>query len=401
MTPSKDNAISVQQPISPFLVALMAISAGITVANIYYNQPILKAIATDLHTTEAQAGIISMMSQVGYGLGLFFITPLGDKINKKRLIISLQLLLIISLFLITFTSSIQQVWMLSMFIGMFSVSVQVIMPMAAGLDSRNRGKTVGTIFTGLLIGILAARVFSGTIAEWFGWRQVYLFSGIAVTAVSILLKTYLPNIETSFQGSYFELLGSALKQFGKFRLLRRLSIIGILQFGLFCSFWTTLTFHLSGSPFYFGSDTIGLFGLVAIAGALLAPIIGKRADKGKSVRVRFLAVGLLIVSILLMLFFQQSIPALVLGVLLLDIGAQGLQVTNVALIYTLGDESLHSRINTVYMTSFFIGGALGTSVGILCWQFGGWTWVTAQMLISALLIVMLLLKEKHVAQLHK
>jgi predicted MFS family arabinose efflux permease len=282
-----------------------------------------------------------------------------------------------------------------MFIGMFSVSVQVIMPMAAGLDSENRGKTVGTIFTGLLIGILAARVFSGSIAEWFGWRNVYLFSGIAVTAVSILLKIYLPNVETAFNGSYIELLGSALKQFKQFRLLRRLSTIGVLQFGLFCSFWTTLTFHLSGNPFNFKSDTIGLFGLVAIAGALLAPIIGKGADKGKSVRVRFLAVGLLIISILLMLFFQYSLPALVLGVLLLDIGAQGLQVTNVALIYTLGDESLHSRINTVYMTSFFIGGALGTSVGILCWQFGGWTWVTGQMLISALLIALLLTKEKY------
>ncbi len=395
MTPPKNNAISVHQPISPLLVLLMAVSAGITVANIYYNQPILKDIATEFKATEAQAGIISMLSQVGYGLGLFFITPLGDKINKKKLIVSLQLLLIISLFLITFTSSILQVWILSMFIGMFSVSVQVIMPMAAGLDSENRGKTVGTIFTGLLIGILAARVFSGSIAEWFGWRNVYLFSGIAVTAVSILLKIYLPNVETAFNGSYIELLGSALKQFKQFRLLRRLSTIGVLQFGLFCSFWTTLTFHLSGNPFNFKSDTIGLFGLVAIAGALLAPIIGKGADKGKSVRVRFLAVGLLIISILLMLFFQYSLPALVLGVLLLDIGAQGLQVTNVALIYTLGDESLHSRINTVYMTSFFIGGALGTSVGILCWQFGGWTWVTGQMLISALLIALLLTKEKY------
>jgi predicted MFS family arabinose efflux permease len=397
--PSKDNTIPLPQSISPFLVALMAVSSGITVANIYYNQPILKAIATDVHATESQAGIISMMSQVGYGLGLFFITPLGDKISKKNLIIGLQLLLIISLFLIPLTSSVLQIWILSLLIGMFSVSVQVILPMAAGLDSRNRGKTVGTIFTGLLIGILAARVFSGTIAEWFGWRQVFLFSGVAVTIVSILLKVYLPRVETSFQGNYFELLASALKQLGRFRLLRRLSIIGILQFGLFCSFWTTLTFHLSGSPFHFGSDIIGLFGLVAIAGALLAPVMGKKADKGKSARVRFMAVGLLILSILLMMFFQQSIPALVLGVLLLDIGAQALQVTNVALIYTLGDESLHSRINTVYMTSFFIGGALGTFVGILCWRFGGWTWVTGQMLISALLIAGLLLKERRLTQL--
>ncbi len=184
----------------------------------------------------------------------------------------------------------------------------------------------------------------------------------------------------------------------RFPLLRRLSVIGMLQFGLFCSFWTTFTFHLSESPFYFQSDVIGLFGLVAIAGALLAPAIGKRADKGESNRVRFMAAGLIIISILMMLIFRSSVIALVIAVLLLDLGAQALQVTNVALIYTL-DESSHSRINTIYMTSFFIGGALGTFIGVLCWKFGGWTWVTGQMLIFALLIIVFLIKEKRQPQL--
>lgn len=381
------------QSISRFLVMLMAVSAGITVANIYYNQPILKEIATDLNTTEAQAGIISMMAQIGYGLGLFFITPLGDKVNKKKLILILQALLVVSLLMVTFTSSIVQFWILSLLIGLFSVSVQVIIPMAAGLDKTNRGKTVGTIFTGLLIGILAARVLSGSIAEWFHWRDVYLFSAIAVTIISILLKKYLPNIETVFEGSYTKLLGSALQQLSRFPKLRRLSIIGMLQFGLFSSFWTTLTFHLSGSPFNYSSDIIGLFGLVAIVGALMAPIVGKKADHGESNSVRFVALGLIIMSILLMLLFQSSVIVLVLGVLLLDLGAQSIQVTNAALIYTL-DESSHSRINTIYMTSFFIGGALGTSIGVVCWEYGGWTWVTGQMLLSALLIIVFLMREK-------
>ncbi|MDP4239335.1 MAG: MFS transporter [Bacteroidota bacterium] len=392
-----ENKTTQVKPLSSFLVTLMAVSAGVAVANIYYNQPILKNIAAEFKATETQAGIISMLSQIGYGLGLFFITPLGDKLKKKNLIIGLQVMLFIALLLVTFTSSIVQVWILSVFISLFSVSVQVIIPMAAGMDSRNRGKTVGTIFTGVLIGILAARVFSGTIAEWFGWRNVYLFSAIAVAGVTVLLKIYLPPAESAFDGSYFQLLNSALKQFGRFPQLRRLSVIGMLQFGLFCSFWTTLTFHLSGSPFHFKSDIIGLFGLVAIAGALLAPLIGKKADKGESNRVRFMAIGLIIISVLMMLIFQSSVIALATAVLLLDIGAQALQVTNVALIYTL-DESSHSRINTVYMTSFFIGGALGTFIGVLCWEFGGWTWVTGQMLISALLIVVLLIKEKRQTQ---
>lgn len=386
-----DNTPS--KPVSRFLIGLMAVSAGITVANIYYNQPILKEIAADLGSTDSQAGMVSMLSQVGYGLGLFFLTPLGDKINKKKLIISLQLLLIAALLLVTFTHNIFQLWALSLLISMFSVSVQVIMPMAAGLDAANRGKNVGTIFTGVLIGILAARVFSGSIAEWFGWRFVYLISAGAVAVATIFLKIKLPNVKTQFDGSYLKLLGSAIQQIKRFSLLREVSVVGMLQFGLFCAFWTTLTFHLSGEPFNFSSDIIGLFGLVAIAGAFLAPVIGKRADRGGTKKVRFIALALIVVSILLMIFLPVSIPALVLAVFLLDVGAQAIQVTNVAMIYTL-DESSHSRINTIYMTSFFTGGALGTLIGIFCWKYGGWLGVNLQMLLFAVAISILLLKEK-------
>lgn len=393
MTEEDKTKTPASKPVPRFLIGLMAVSAGIAVANIYYNQPILKEISKDLASTETQAGLVSMLSQIGYGLGLFFLTPLGDKVDKKKLILTLQGLLIVALLLVTLTRSIFQLWALSLMISMFSVSVQVIMPMAAGLDSQNRGRNVGTIFTGVLIGILAARVFSGTIAEWLGWRFVYLISAIAVATTTVLLKLKLPSVKTPFTGNYLKLLGSALQQIRRFPLLRRVSVIGMLQFGLFCSFWTTLTFHLSGVPFNFSSDIIGLFGLVAIAGALLAPVFGKGMDRGESKRVRLMAVAMIIVSIFLMLFWPQSVLILVLAVLLLDVGAQAIQVTNVAMIYTL-DESSHSRINTIYMTSFFTGGALGTLVGIFCWKFGGWTWVNLQMLLSAVLILGLLINEK-------
>ncbi|MEL7586265.1 MAG: MFS transporter [Prolixibacteraceae bacterium] len=381
------------RPVSGMLVGLMAVSAGVSVANIYYNQPILNEIAAEFGSTEAQAGMISMLSQVGYGLGLFFLTPLGDKVNKKSLIVNLQFLLALVLVLIVFTKSMTQLWVLSVLIGMLSVSVQVIMPMAAGLDPKNRGRIVGTIFTGLLIGVLAARVFSGSIAAWFGWRYVFLLSAIAVTLITILLKVNLPDVKTPFSGTYIRLLGSAIEQVKRFPVLRHVSAIGMLQFGLFCSFWTTLTFHLSGSPFHFQSSTIGLFGLVAIAGALLAPLFGKKADQGGSKRIRLTGIGMTIAGILLMLVFPVSVVALVLTVLLLDIAAQAIQVTNVAKIYML-DESFHSRINTIYMTSFFAGGALGTLTGVLCWHYGGWTWVNIQMLILSLAILALLMREK-------
>lgn len=390
----QSNAL-LSQGIQTSLVYLMAISAGISVANIYYNQPILMDIAKEFNTTETKAGFISMLSQIGYGLGLFFITPLGDKMDKKKLIILLQGLLLVALGFIFFSTSILQLWLLSVLVSLFSVSVQVIMPMAASMSSVNRGKNVGTIFTGVLIGILAARVFSGTIADLLGWRYVYLISAVAVGLSTLLLSFYLPKTTSTFSGNYPQLLGSAVRQFGKFRLLRRLSFIGILQFGLFCSFWTTLTFHLSSEPFHFQSSTIGLFGIIAIAGALVAPYMGKKADKGNVIKVRFMAISLTISSILIMLLFQNSVAAMVVGILLLDIGAQSLQVTNTALLYTL-DESVHSRINTIYMTLFFIGGALGTFVGIMMWEWGGWNFVMLQMLLFAVGVVFLLFKERKV-----
>ncbi|MFT3740617.1 MAG: MFS transporter [Breznakibacter sp.] len=380
-------------PISRFHTLLMATTAGIAVANIYYNQPILKEISSTFGTTESKAGYISMLSQIGYGIGLFFITPLGDKANKKDLVVILQSLLIATLLFIFFAGTISQMWLLSVFTGIFSVSVQVIMPMAAGLDSENRGKNVGTIFTGILVGILAARVFSGSIAEWLGWRYVYMFSAMALLVVTLLLQIYLPSVPNTFKGSYPQLLASALKQIRRFSLLRTTSAIGALQFGLFSSFWTTLTFHLSGTPFNFSTDHIGLFGLVAIAGALLAPVMGKMTDKGQTAHIRRLAMGLVIGSIVMMMWFPASVVGLVLSVFLLDLGVQAMQVTNVALIYSL-DPTSHSRINTIFMTSVFTGGALGTYLGIVCWQHWGWYGVTCHMLASSLLILALLAQEK-------
>ncbi|MDD3080259.1 MAG: MFS transporter [Paludibacter sp.] len=387
------SSTSYNRDVSSALILLMAVSAGISVANIYYNQPILSDIAREFHTTETHAGLISMLSQIGYGLGLFFLTPLGDKFDKKHLIITLQTLLLISLGFIFFSTSIVQLWVLSIFISLFSVSVQVIMPMAAGFSAVNRGKNVGAIFTGMLIGILSARVFSGVIADLWGWRYVYFISAVAVGMSTLLLTIYLPGTKSSFEGSYSQLLNSALKQFGRFRLLRRLALIGMLQFGLFCSFWTTLTFHLNSEPFHYPSSTIGMFGIIAIAGALVAPFIGKRADRGSVLRVRFIAVSLNIISILIMFLFKNSVGAIIAGIFLLDIGAQSLQVTNTTLLYSI-DESVHSRINTIYMTLFFTGGALGTFIGILLWQWGGWDFVMLQMILFALMIVGLLFKEK-------
>ncbi|MEH1775694.1 MFS transporter [Nostoc sp.] len=380
-------------PLTKVQVLIMAIAAGVCVANIYYNQPILKDIASSFGVSESEAGSISVLSQVGYGFGLFFLIPLGDKINKKKLILCLMICLFFLLIFMTFSQNIIQVWILSVAIGIATVSAQVILPLAASIDRVTTGKTVGNIFTGLLIGILGARVFSGYIAEWLSWRYVYGFSAVIILIVIVLLNIYLPNIENEFNGYYLELLSSTLQQLKRFSLLREASLIGGLLFGVFCSFWTTLTFHLSGAPFNFQSDTIGMYGFVAIAGALMAPVFGKLADRGNSQRSLTIAVSMVIVSLVIAKIASNSALAIAIAVLLLDVGVQAIQVTNVARIYTL-DAKSNSRINTVYMTTYFIGGSVGTSIGLLCWNLGGWNLVTWQMLVFTLLAFFIIVKPK-------
>ncbi|MBC1276174.1 MFS transporter [Nostoc sp. UCD121] len=374
-------------------VLIMAIASGVCVANVYYNQPILQDIASSFRVTEGEAGSISVLTQVGYGLGIFFLIPLGDKINKKKLILSLLICLFCLLIGMTFSQNIIEVWILSVAIGITTVSAQIILPLAASIDRVTTGQTVGNIFTGILIGVLGARVFSGYITEWLSWRYVYGFSAVMILIVIVLLKRYLPNVKNEFNGYYLELLSSTFQQLKRFPLLREASLISGLLFGVFCSFWTTLTFHLSGAPFNFQSDTIGMYGFVAIAGALMAPVFGKLADRGNSQRSLTIAVSLVIASLVIAKIASSSAIAIAVAVLLVDIGVQAVQVTNVARIYTLDPQS-NSRINTVYMTTYFIGGSVGTSIGLLCWNLGGWNLVTWQMLAFTLLGFFIIVRPK-------
>lgn len=377
--------------LSSIQILIMAITAGVCVANIYYCQPILNEIARSLNLNGDDVGIIAPLSQAGYGLGLLFITPLGDKIDRKRLILYLQLLLIAALIGMSFSTSLLSLYAASLAIGLFAVTAQVILPMAASLVTENRGKVVGIIFTGILIGILTARVFSGFITEWIGWKYVYLISAAIVGVTAILMQTDFPSVEDRFEGSYLKLLSSVIHQLERFRTLRLAALLGALVFGALSSFWVTLTFYLSGDPFNYKPDIIGLYGLLAAGGALMAPLIGKISDKGESPKkVLLLALTLIVVSIILLYLFPASNIALILTVLLIDVGVQAVQTTNIALIYTL-DTKANSRINTVYMTSFFIGGSLGAFTGIIAWKHGGWNVVILQMIIFIVLAVIITL----------
>ena len=368
-------------------VFIMAATAGISVANVYYSQPILNAIAHTFQISTEKAGIISVLSQVGYGIGLFFLTPVGDMIERKRLILYLQAGLFISLLLMAFSPTLPILYVGSLLIGIFSVVAQVILPMAASLVKENRGKIVGQIFTGILVGILVARVFSGFITAWLGWQYVYLFSAVMVFFTGILMQADFPPMHERFSGTYAGLLKSTLDQLKRFPLLRRTALTGMLAFGTLSAFWVTLTFYLSEAPFNYSASLIGMFGLLAAAGALLAPLFGKLADKGTHARSLIFSTGLTLVSILILKCFPGSLTGIWLTVILLDIGVQATQVTNIAIIYSL-DHLANSRINMIYMTSYFIGGALGTYLSILLWNAGGWSWSTSFMIFLGALAIL-------------
>jgi len=378
-------------------VLIMATTAGIAVANVYYSQPILQAMATHFHISIEKAGNISVLSQIGYGLGLFLLTPIGDMIERKRLILYLQIGLIISLLLMAFSPSLTLLYLGSLFIGVFSVVAQVILPMAASLVKENRGKIVGQIFTGILIGILVARVYSGFITGIFGWQYVYIISAIMVLITAVLMQRDFPSTQERFSGTYAGLLKSTFAQLGRFPLLRRTALTGMLAFGTLSAFWVSLTFYLSGTPFNYSASSIGLFGLLAAAGALIAPVFGKLADKGSPSRSLVFSTVITLISILLLKLFPGSIAAIWVTVMLLDIGVQATQVTNIAVIYTL-DQKANSRINTVYMTSYFIGGALGSYIAIQLYQFGGWGLSTSFMGALALIAIINVVLTKRLSK---
>lgn len=372
-------------------IFVMSIAAGVNVANIYYNQPILNNIAEDLNVSHMTVGNLPTLCQAGYGLGLLLVSPLGDKIDKKKLIIILHLLLSFSLLGLAFTSNIYLLYILSLLIGLFAVSVQVIIPMAAAMSPEKKGKIVGMIFSGLLGGILIARTISGYITQWFdNWHYVFGISAFFVLLCTFAIEKTLPNMQSHFNNSYFSLIKSSVLQLKRFSLLRRNSLLIALAFGIFCSFWTTLTFKLSQAPFNYESDIIGLFGILAIAGVIFAPKIGKLADRINPFFTKFLAVLMLIVSVLLIRWFDNSLTAFILATILLDIAVQAIQISNLAQIYSL-DEKAHSRINTAYMSIMFLGGSIGTFVGVWAWQSGSWEYVTAQLLLWASLALLVLI----------
>jgi predicted MFS family arabinose efflux permease len=361
--------------ISRSLVFLLAAASGAVVANLYYNQPLLAEIARELGAPESRIGLIPTMTQIGYGLGLLFFTPLGDRAEQRRLIVIMVLLAFAALALTAIVNSAPVLIGVSLLVGLFSIVPQLIVPFAANLAApEERSKTVGSVMSGLIIGILLARTFSGFVGAHFGWRAVYVAAAILMLFLAFLLRLLLPVFRPVDPPRYKDLIFSLPDLLRRFPILQEAAITGALLFACFSAFWTTLIFRLEAPPFYLGSQAAGIFGLVGAAGASAAALSGRFADRMGAVRIVFLGLGLVLIAWIILLLGNGSLLFLALGAVVLDLGAQGAHIANQARIFALLPEA-RSRINTIYIVSFFIGGAFGSLTGAITWANFGWNGV--------------------------
>ncbi len=353
----------------------MTVGAGLVVANLYYSQPLLNQIAATFHVTETEGSQVPLFTQLGYAVGLLFIVPLGDKVAHKKIIVIDFAAIILSLLAAALAP---QLWILiaaGFLIGITSVIPQLFVPMAAALAGpREKGRAIGTVMSGLLIGILASRFISGSIGSLFGWREMYFIAAGLMLLLWGVLYVKLPLLPPSFSGTYRALIVSVFHYFKTEPVLRLAALRGSLGFASFSIFWTTLVFVLKDS-FNYGSGVAGAFGLLGIIGALAASVAGRFSDRlNKNMMITF-AIIVMISSWLVMLFSSHVIAGLVAGVLLLDLGLQSMHIANQNIIFSNNPEA-RNRVNTVYMVIYFIGGAMGTAMGAWAWQYAKWTGVS-------------------------
>ncbi|MBF8456775.1 MFS transporter [Kaistella sp. G5-32] len=376
------------------LLYLLSISAGLVVANLYYNQPLLHDIASSLNVTDSQVSNVALSTQIGYALGLLFIIPLGDKISNMKIVKIDFLILILSLLGAALSQSIFLLIVTSFLIGFTSTLPQLFVPMAAHLSNdEGRGRAIGIVMSGLLIGILGSRVLSGLVGEYFGWRSVFFSAAGLMTLLFFLLNAKLPLIQPKFGESYAKLMKSLWFYFKTEPTLRLATLRGALAFGSLSAFWTTLVFLMQDS-FGYGSAVAGSFGLFGIAGALGATVVGKMNNRVEKSKLIILGAVLIIISWIIFLVSSHSIIGLIIGVILIDLGVQSVHITNQNIVFSRNTEA-RNRVNTIYMVGFFIGGAIGTSLGSLAWNYYGWTGVSVVGLVfSGIILIVQLLTGK-------
>jgi predicted MFS family arabinose efflux permease len=361
----------------PGLVLLLATACGAAAANLYYAQPLLHTLGGSLGVSDSAAGLVITITQLGYVLGLALLVPLGDLRERRGLITTAMLITAAGLVVAALSPGFAVFAGAIALVGITSVVAQVIVPMASSLSAEaDRGRVVGTVMSGLLVGILLARTISGLIASAAGWRAVFWFAAAVMVVLAGTLRRALPRVPPTSELSYAGLLRSVLVLIGEEPVLRQRMVIGALGFGCFSVLWTSLAFLLSGAPYHYGNATIGLFGLVGVAGAGAAMLAGRLADQGRGAVTTTATILIILAGWGVLALGSTSVVALIAGIAVLDLGIQGLHISNQSAIYALRPEA-RSRLTTAYMVSSFLGGAILSALASTMYSSAGWGGVCA------------------------
>ncbi|WP_447650202.1 MFS transporter [Pseudomonas abietaniphila] len=391
---SKEQA---QSPgLSPALTLLFSVTCALAVANVYFAQPLLDSMAQSLGVAASMIGIVVTATQVGYALGLLLVVPLGDLVNRKRLIVAQVLMSAVALAAVG--ASQQWVVLLGAMVavGLMAVVVQVLVAYTAALATPSqRGQAVGSVTSGIVLGILLARLTSGLIADFAGWRAVYFASSALMLIIAAVLWKLAPVTSAQRDGkSYLALIRSLFTLLAGERILRIRGLLALLIFADFSVLWTAMVLPLSAPPLSLSHTAIGLFGLAGLAGALAARRAGRWADQGLGQRVTGIALVLLTLSWLPIGFAETSLLALACGVIVLDFAVQAVHVTNQSLIFAARPDA-QSRMVGAYMCFYSVGSALGAVAATQVYAVWGWIAVSVLgALISATAVALWLLTAR-------
>ena len=359
------------------LLLTMAVIAGLTVANCYYNQPLLEMIRHDMGVSQHAANLITVVTQIGYALGLCFLIPMGDLYSRRRIIVINMSVAAVMAVIIAFAQKVWIVWGASLLLGACSVIPQFFIPIAGQYsEKKNKSRNMGIVLSGLLTGILASRVVSGYVGEWLGWREMFIIAALIMIVCMILTLKIMPQIDSNYIGTYRGLMKSVFHIVANNARIRLYAIRAAFSFGSMMAIWSCLAFRLAQAPFFSGSEMVGTLGMCGIAGALAASGLGKLVNQWGIRKLSLYGACLQLVAWTTAYLFGDTYMGLIVAIILVDIGLQCLQLSNQSgCIQEMPEAS--NRANTIFMTTYFIGGSFGTYCAGLAWTHEGWMGVCA------------------------
>lgn len=375
------------------LLWIIIIMAALTVANLHYNVPQLEVIRQSLGCSQVDANLITVFTQAGYAIGIIFIVALGDLYDARRIITINFTFLIASLLVFAWGQHIEILWAASLITGISSVAVQMYIPMVARYSKASeKSRNVGLVVSGLLMGVLLARSAGGILGAWIGWRMLYVLAAVLMLLGRIAITRYMPPLEATFKGTYMQFLKSIYSIIKEYPLIIPCAIRSALGFAAFSAMWACMAFHMAEAPFNQGSDVVGLLGLCGFITAIAAANIGKYLPIYGFYKFNIIGLCISFISWALLLWGGNTYVGMIAGIILIDTGQQFIGVANQSTVLAL-DAQASSRINTIYMTVYFIGGSMGTFAAGQCWEWLGWNGVVIAG-VSLLLLATLTLCRK-------